>query len=98
MRDNEQVARESGLPEGGALSGVITLIQESRFRLVDEQGRGYLFTLGWDSGTSINDLSDWSRQAIRVTVEFEGAPDLGAVATGIQAVPATSVGPSRRQA
>lgn len=81
---DEAVAEEAGLPVHGQLRGVVTLIQEDRFRLEDEQGRGYLFTLGRHAGASVEDLSRWSGQSVPVTVKYEGAPDLGAVAINVR--------------
>jgi hypothetical protein len=80
MTGNEDVAKKAGLPVGGKVRGIVILIQEDRFRLEDEQGRGYLFTLGWEAGASTADLYVWSGQKTPVTVECRGAPDLGAVA------------------
>ena len=84
MKPRERVAEKGGLPTGGRVRGVITIIQEHRFRLEDELGRGYLFTLGWEAGTSIEDLAVWSDQQIPVTVEYQGPPDLGAVAKSVR--------------
>lgn len=84
MRGNEAAARGAGLPLAGSTSGWITLVQETRFRLVDEKGRGYLFTLGWEAGVSARDLAMWSREGVQVRVGYQGAPDLGAVAVSIR--------------
>jgi hypothetical protein len=84
MKPGERVAKQSGLPAGGRVRGVITIIQEHRFRLEDDLGRGYLFTLGWEAGATIRHLSVWSEQQIPVTVEYEGPPDLGAVAKRVR--------------
>jgi hypothetical protein len=84
MKPREQVAKRSGLPTGGKVRGVITIVQEHRFRLEDDRGRGYLFTLGWESGTPIKNLAVWSEQQIPVTVEYQGPPELGAVAKKVQ--------------
>lgn len=84
MKSGEEVAKKGRLPTMGRVRGIVTVIQEHRFRLEDEQGRGYLFTLGWESGTSIQDLATWSEQRIPVTVTYQGTPDLGAVARRVR--------------
>lgn len=84
MKPKERVATKGGLPMGGRVRGVITIIQEHRFRVEDDLGRGYLFTLGWEAGTSIENLAVWSKQQIPVTVDYEGPPELGAVAKRVQ--------------
>jgi hypothetical protein len=86
MKPRERVVKDGGLPTGGRVRGVITIIQEHRFRLEDELGRGYLFTLGWEAGTPIENLAVWSEQQIPVTVEYQGLPELGAVAKKVQRV------------
>ncbi len=82
-RRNEGWALQANLPTSGSLHGVITIVQEDRFRLEDALGRGYLFTLGRKVALSLQDLQNFSRGRTPVTVEFEGAPDLGAVATAV---------------
>lgn len=79
-RSNEEYARRAGLPTAGQVRGVVTLIQEHRFRLHDKQGRGYLFTLAPGAGCTYEDLLRWCKRQIPVTVEYEGPPDMGAVA------------------
>jgi hypothetical protein len=74
------LARRAQLPDRGRLRGVITLVQEDRFRLEDDLGRGYLFTLGRWNGISLNTLHAWCARQSRVEVEYRGTPDLGAVA------------------
>lgn len=84
MTAHERIAQKAGLPTRGRLRGVITVIQEDRFRLEDDGGHGYLFTLGWASRATHNDLAVWSEQEVPVTIEYEGVPDLGAVATSVR--------------
>lgn len=84
MSGNEAAAGGAGLPLAASASGWITLVQETRFRLVDDRGVGYLFTLGWESGVSARDLAMWSREGLVVEVEYRGAPDLGAVAVRVR--------------
>jgi len=61
-------------------TGRITVVQESRFRLVDDTGVGYLFTLGRFSRTDATQLARWLAAGARVTVAYSGLPDMGAVA------------------
>lgn len=65
------------------IEGKITLVQEDRFRLHADDGRGMLFILGRRSGVSLADLSRLGREGRRVAVEFEGEPEMGGVATRI---------------
>ena len=74
------LTRRANLPDHGHLRGVITLVQEDRFRLEDDLGRGYLFTLGRGNGVSLGQLHEWCDHGLTVEVEYRGAPDLGAVA------------------
>lgn len=82
-RSNALFARRADLPLAGQVRGRITIVQEDRFRLQDEQGRGYLFTLNRKSGASMTDLHDWNRAQIPVTVHYDGPPDLGAAAVKV---------------
>lgn len=63
--------------------GAVVIVQEDRFRLVDERGRGYLFTLGRRAGISIGKLRQAASRGMPVRVRFTGAPDLGAVAVQV---------------
>ena len=72
--------RRTDLPDRGYLRGVITLVQEDRFRLEDDLGRGYLLTLGRGNGVGLDTLHTWCDQRSTVEVEYRGPPDLGAVA------------------
>jgi formate-dependent nitrite reductase membrane component NrfD len=71
------------LPTHGRIRGTITLVQEDRFRLEDDRGRGYLFTLGRGLGLGLQDLRQWSARGAQLEVDYEGAPDLGAVAVKV---------------
>lgn len=77
-------AQRAGLAEAGEVVGVVTLVQEDRFRIQDDRGRGYLFTLWHASGVSPGLLHGWSGRGARVAVEYRGAPDLGAVAVRLR--------------
>lgn len=53
------IARRANLPASGEIHGRITIVQEDRFRMEDELGRGYLFILGRKAGVSMDDLNAW---------------------------------------
>jgi hypothetical protein len=77
------LTRRVKLPDHGSVRGTITLVQEDRFRLEDDLGRGYLFTLGRGNGVSLHQLHAWYDGARAVEVEYRGTPDLGAVAVHV---------------
>lgn len=79
-----QFDRRVQLPTHGQLRGIVTVVQEDRFRVEDEVGRGYLLTLGRHAGASLRDLHRWSGDHTPVEIEYDGAPDLGAVAVRIR--------------
>jgi hypothetical protein len=60
------------------------LVQEDRFRLIDPNGRGYLFTLGHRSGVTAEQLEAWQARRQAVRVGYSGRPDQGAVAHTVQ--------------
>ena len=72
------------LPARGTVRGVITVVQEDRFRLEDGVGRGYLFTLGRASGASVRALVAWNGDGSVVEVTYQGTPDQGAIATSVR--------------
>jgi len=84
-RSNALLAQRANLPLSGQVRGIITVVQEDRFRMEDAQGHGFLFILGRRAGSSLGDLHRWSGGQVPVTVQYEGPPDLGAVAVRVQA-------------
>ena len=80
--------RSSQVPQDktSSVTGLITLRQEDRFRLEDDQGVGYLFTLKQNFRISTNDIEGWSRTATRVAVRYRGTPDMGAVALEVRPI------------
>ena len=78
------VVPRAELPTVGSVAGTITLVQEDRFRLEDDLGRGYLFTLGRGLGIDLPRLKQWSARRAHLEVEYVGAPDLGARATRVR--------------
>jgi hypothetical protein len=68
-----------------AQSGRITIVQESRFRLTAEDGRGYLFILARGANVGADDLCRLQARDARVTVTYSGTPGLAScVAHAIQ--------------
>lgn len=57
------------------VKGEILLIQEERFRLVGETGRGFLFTLSHKASVTVDHLELWYKERSRVIVEYEGEPN-----------------------
>lgn len=56
-------------------SGTIIGVQEMRFRLFTDEGKGLLLTLGHNSSISIDDLKNWHRTNARVVVIYDGEPN-----------------------
>jgi len=70
------------MPETRQVQGLITIVQESRFRLQDAEGRGYLFVLC--SNLDPTDLQRLQRARTPVIVTYTGQPDVGAVALNVR--------------
>jgi hypothetical protein len=68
-------------PPTATVTGIVTITQEDRLRVLDESGRGYLFVLGKRIWVSSRHLASLARERRRVTVTFVGEPDMGAVVT-----------------
>jgi hypothetical protein len=67
------------------ISGYISAVQEGRFRLLTDDGRTFLLTLSHHAALDGQDLCGLQGSHDRVTVEFEGPPNLAsAVAYRIQ--------------
>ncbi len=58
------------------LRGHIVLVQEERFRVIDESGRSYLFDLSHKSSVGNEDLLVLAETKTDVLVEYEGEPEL----------------------
>ncbi len=66
------------------MEGVVTIVQESRFQLTDDDGVGHLFILGHLCGTETGQLPALQRQQSRVRISYKPAPNLiGNVASSI---------------
>ena len=83
-RSNALLAQRANLPLTGEVCGTITVVQEDRFRLEDAQGHGFLFILGRQAGASMVDLHRWNEGRVPIAVQYEGPPDLGAVAVRVE--------------
>ncbi len=58
------------------VSGLITAVQEERFRLLTDAGNTFLFTLSRHAPLSGQDLCQLHETNRRVAVQYEGSPDL----------------------
>lgn len=72
------------MPETQQVQGMITIVQESRFRLQDADGRGYLFVLRSNLDPSV--LQRFQQARTPVVVTYKGRPDGGAVALDVRPV------------
>lgn len=69
------------------VTGRIIFVQEERFRMVDDEGRSFLFDLSYKAPVSHDDLVAWSRAKARLRVEYEGEPEMeSGVAHRVRAV------------
>ena len=66
------------------VTGTIILVSEDRFRLVDDLGRGYLFTLSHKAAARPHQLTAWADAARKVQVIYRGEPDMGALAEEVR--------------
>ncbi|HEX5502496.1 MAG TPA: hypothetical protein VFW96_07720 [Thermomicrobiales bacterium] len=57
-------------------SGRITIVQESRFHLAADDGRGYLFVLARGANVGADDLGRLRAAGARVAVAYTGTPGL----------------------
>jgi hypothetical protein len=55
--------------------GHISLVQEERFRLITDDGRGFLFTLGRKADVQVADLQKLRESHAPVRVEYRGEPN-----------------------
>ncbi len=66
------------------MTGVVTIVQESRFQLTDDAGVGHLFTVGYACGTEPGQLAQLQRHQSRVSVRYKPAPNtIGNIALSI---------------
>jgi hypothetical protein len=71
--------------EKHVVQGRISIVQEQRFRLVTDDGRGLLLTLAESAPLEDSDLRRFHREGARVRVEYAGEPNVNSgVAYSIQ--------------
>ncbi|HEX8949907.1 MAG TPA: hypothetical protein VF790_13140 [Dissulfurispiraceae bacterium] len=56
------------------IRGRIILFQEERFRIVDGQGRSFLFDLAHDVPITRDDLTNWMEDKTWLDIFYEGEP------------------------
>ncbi len=66
------------------IDGVVIIVQESRFQLVDDEGGAHLFILGYRSPAEPDQLAPLQRQQSRVRVRYTEARNvIGRVAHSV---------------
>ena len=66
------------------MSGIVTMVAESRFQLTDDAGVSHFFVLGHGAAAEPADLTPLQHRQARIRVRYEAAPNLiGDVATEI---------------
>jgi hypothetical protein len=55
------------------MQGIVTIVQESRFQLTDDDGVSHLFVLGHDSAAEPDQLEPLQRRQARVSVDYTEA-------------------------
>jgi hypothetical protein len=58
-----------------SLTGHVSLVQEQRFRLITDDGQGFLFTLARKAPLQLSDLQHLQKSHVRVRVEYTGEPN-----------------------
>lgn len=76
--------------------GRITVVQEDRIRVVDTDGRGYLFIVQ-KRRAAHDDLARWRDRGTWLQVRYRGMPDAGAVATSLRPVRPAFQGQERHE-
>ncbi|MEH3146243.1 MAG: hypothetical protein PGN34_13035 [Methylobacterium frigidaeris] len=56
--------------------GIVTIVQESRFQLTEDDGCTHLFVLGRDAGAEPDQLAPLQSRQARVRVEYEATRNL----------------------
>ena len=64
------------MTETETIAGRIIVVQEMRFRIVTEDGRGYLFTLAKNANIDTTELRRLHTRDTLVCVSYEGVPGL----------------------
>ncbi|HEX3998611.1 MAG TPA: hypothetical protein VHX65_08690 [Pirellulales bacterium] len=77
------------------ISGYITIVQEDRFRLAADDGRGLLLTLKHNADVDDDDLQRLCASHRRVHVLYDGEPDYeNGLARSVRPVPPDADAPS----
>ena len=58
------------------MDGIVTLAQESRFQLIDDQGIAHLFVLSHGASAEPSQLGDLQHRQARVRVRYQEAPNM----------------------
>jgi hypothetical protein len=58
------------------MEGIVTIVQESRFQMVDTDGVAHLFVLGHKAAAEPAQLAPLQRRQARVRVRYRPASDL----------------------
>ena len=58
------------------MDGIVTLVQESRFQLIDDGGIAHLFVLSHGASAEPSQLGSLQKRQARVRVEYEKASNL----------------------
>lgn len=64
------------MAETSTVAGRIIVVQEMRFRIVTDDGRGYLFTLAKNANVDTTELRRLHRRDTQVRVSYIGQPGL----------------------
>lgn len=67
-------------------TGMVTLMQEDRFRIETPDGVGMLFTLGMHANRTSDEIARFVGTGRLVRVVYRGEPDLGAIATRVDEI------------
>lgn len=66
------------------MTGIVTIVQESRFQMTDDEGVSHLFILSPNAAAETPDIAELQRRQARVRVRYKPAPNLiGNVASAI---------------
>lgn len=67
----------------GVVVGRITIVQEDRIRVLDDDGRGYLLVVARGAARARR-LEEWRDLGTRLEVHYTGEPDAGGRATAFR--------------
>ena len=58
------------------MTGVVTIVQESRFQLTDDEGVSHMFVLAANAAAEAGQLTALQSRQARVSVRYDPAPNL----------------------